>query len=278
MWSIGLDVHQRVSYLCILDAHGKMVKEMVVRGPWSKLLKILGDIDHPFAVCYEASCGYGHLHDRLRRLAQRVVVAHPGQLRLIFRSKRKNDRVDARKLATLLFLDQVPPVHVPSLEVRSWRQLIEFRHRLIGKRTRVKNGLRSLLRGHGVSMAARGRLWTRSGVSWLGRAQLPTAEGILQRDMLLDELNHLDQQVKRVEQALGQIANAHPGVYLLRTIPGVGPRTAEAVMAYIDQADRFTRNKKVGSYFGLVPCQDQSAQANRLGHITGRVRVRLDTC
>ena len=72
----------------------------------------------------------------------------------------------------------------------------------------------------------------------------------------------------RVEKELNLIAQAHPGVTLLRTIPGVGPRTAEAVAAYIDDAKRFGRSKQIGSYFGLVPCRDQSAGHNRLGHIT----------
>ena len=55
---------------------------------------------------------------------------------------------------------------------------------------------------------------------------------------------------------------------MVRTIPGVGPRTGEAVVAYIDEARRFSRNKCIGSYFGLVPCQDASGPVNRLGHIT----------
>jgi hypothetical protein len=49
-----------------------------------------------------------------------VAVAHPGQLRLIYKSK-KNDRVDAAKLAKLLYLDLVPQVHVPRADVRAWR-------------------------------------------------------------------------------------------------------------------------------------------------------------
>ncbi len=83
---------------------------MQVRGHWSEVIKLFRGINHPLAICYEASCGYGYLYDQLRRFAKQVVVAHPGQLRLIFRSKKKNDRVDAKKLATLLFLDKVPPV------------------------------------------------------------------------------------------------------------------------------------------------------------------------
>jgi transposase len=95
-----------------------------------------------FAVCYDASCGYGWLYDALVKLAVHVAVAHPGQLRLIFRSKRKNDRVDAERLAKLLFLGEVPLVHVPGADVRAWRELINFRRRLIQKRTRAKNAVR----------------------------------------------------------------------------------------------------------------------------------------
>jgi transposase len=52
------------------------------------------------------------------------------------------------------------------------------------------------------------------------------------------------------------------------TIPGIGPRTAEALVAYIDNANRFSSVRKAGSYFGWDPCQDASADKNRLGHIT----------
>ncbi len=74
--------------------------------------------------------------------------------------------------------------------------------------------------------------------------------------------------IQRVERVLNRKTEAHPGVQLLQTIPGVGPRTGEAVVAYIDEPGRFQRNKAIGSYFGLVPKQDASGRSNRLGHIT----------
>jgi transposase len=65
-------------------------------------------------------------------------------------------------------------------------------------------------------------------------------------------------------------------VEILRSIPGVGPRTAEAVAAFIDDPHRFPDSKRIGAYFGLVPSQDQSGSTNRLGHITrqGSATVR----
>jgi transposase len=197
-----------------------------------------------------------------------VAVAHPGQLRLIFRSKKKNDRVDAAKLAKLLYLGEVPAVHVPSVRVRAWRAMIEHRRRLIDKRTRTKNALRAILRSQAIAAPPRRGLWTKAAVEWLGRVELPTPADALRRDMLLEELAHFDRQIARVTGELDRLAEGHAGVSLLRTIPGVGPRTAEAVAAYIDEPGRFRRNKCVGAYFGLIPSQDQSAGTNRLGHIT----------
>jgi transposase len=266
MWHVGLDAHARQSTYCVLDEGGRKVRVRTIRGTWHDVVAELAQLEKPFAVCFEASLGYGYLFEQLGRIARRVVVAHPGNLRLIFRSKRKNDRVDAEKLAKLLYLDEVPPVYVPSIEIRSWRRLIEHRCRLVRERARVKNGLRAVLRNHGI--VAPKRLWTRQGLRWLVSVDVGPKLDTLQRDLQLERLEAVTRMIERVEQTLDEVARAHPGVELLRTIPGVGPRTAEAVIAYIDNPDRFGRLKSIGRYFGLVPSQDASAGLNRMGHIT----------
>lgn len=264
---IGLDVHWGTTSVCILDENGRKEKSFTLRGHWQRVCERLEQerAGGPFTVCYEASNGYGYLYDRFSRLAERVLVAHPGQVRLIFRSKRKNDRIDAEKLAKLLYLDEVPPVYVPNAHVRAWRRLINFRQREIGGRTRIKNRLRGLLRRQGQEMPK--NLWSKKGLAWLAALELPEMVA-LERDLLLDELALAQLRLKRIERELDRIAQTHPGVALLRTIPGVGPRTAEAVVAWIDDPRRFAKGHKIGAYFGLVPCQDASAGRNHLGHIT----------
>jgi transposase len=159
-------------------------------------------------------------------------------------------------------------VHVPSLEVRTWRELINCRSQLIAKRTRAKNTLRALLRSAGVNPPKHPGLWTKAGLRWLRRLELPTFSQQLRRDLLLEEIETLVRQVRRIEQQPNRQARRTSAVALLRTIPGVGARTAEAVAAFIDDPHRFANAKAVGRYFGLVPCQDQSGGRNRLGHIT----------
>jgi transposase len=267
MFHVGLDIHSTRISVCVLNETGQVVRRDQVRGVEEMLATLKGLPDH-FEVCYEASCGYGHYHDLLRPLAARVLVAHPGQLRLIFRSRHKNDRNDAERLAKLLYLGETPTVHVPSADVRAWRELISCRGQLVAKRTRAKNAARALLRSAGVTPPKKPGLWTKAGLTWLRRLELPTASQQLRRDLLLEEIETLTRQVRRIEQELDRQARKTPAVALLRTIPGVGARTAEAVAAFIDDPHRFRHAKAVGRYFGLVPCQDQSGDRNRLGHIT----------
>jgi transposase len=267
MLHVGLDIHSTRITICVLDERGQVVRRAQVR-TIEEMLAVLKGLPDRFEVCYEASCGYGHYHDLLTPLAARVLVAHPGHLRLIFRSKNKNDRNDAERLAKLLYLGETPAVHVPAPEVRAWRELINCRGQLVAKRTRAKNGARSLLRSAGVVVPKKPGLWTKAGLRWLRQLELPTASQRLRRDLLLEEIEALTRQVQRVEQELNRQARKTPAVALLRTIPGVGARTAEAVAAFIDDPHRFRNAKAIGRYFGLVPSQDQSGDRNRLGHIT----------
>ena len=98
MFYVGLDIHANHISVCALNEKGQIVHRSQVRSI-EEMMRILKGLPDRFEVCYEASCGYGHFHDLLRPLAARVLVAHPGQLRLIFRSKNKNDRNDAERLA-----------------------------------------------------------------------------------------------------------------------------------------------------------------------------------
>jgi len=266
MYYVGVDVHQRRSSVEILDQNGALYKRFQVFGRWPELIqRIDTEAPRPFAVCYEASCGYGYLHEQFSRMAHRVAVAHPGQLRLIYRSKKKHDRIDAAKIAKILYLDTVPEVHVPSMDIREWRALVEFRQRLVARHIAVKNQLQALLRGLAI-VPVKG-LWHRKGLQWLKELSLRDLDAV-RRDLLLEELDQQYQKIQRLNRALAQIAARHPGITLLRTIPGVGVRTAEAVLAYVDDIRRFRRVGQVASYFGLIPCQDASAAKNRLGHIT----------
>jgi transposase len=278
MLTIGLDVHQSSSSLCVLDPQGNTQRQIESKGGWDNLIATLTTIKEPFQIVYEASAGYGALYQRLSALplAKKVVVANPNRVRLIFQSTRKSNRADAARLASLLHLNQVPRIHVPEQEVRSWRGLIEHRRMLVDRRVAAKNQIRALLRTFHIK--APRRLWTKQGVQWLRTITWPTAIEPARMAQLLDLCATLSRLSAACAGQLDVLSSGDPRIELLQSIPGVGPRTAEAFVAYVDNPHRF-KSHAIGAYFGLVPREDSTGDKRRLGHIThegpGTVRKYL---
>ena len=266
MLYVGLDVHKRFWSCCVLDERLRKRAAVVLPGEVDALVRFLEHLGERYSICFEASSQYGYLYDRLRPHAERVAVAHPAHVRLIYRSKRKNDRLDAQKLAKLLAIGAIPMVHVPSGEIRALRSAVVARERLVGECTRCKNAIRALLEANGIRPPK--RLWSKQGRRWLADVELAHELYAERRDLLLEALEQAMARLKRLERSLNKRSGRLPAVALLRTIPGVGVRTAEALVAFIADPRRFTSNKTIGSYFGLVPKEDSSGGCQRLGHIT----------
>jgi transposase len=61
----------------------------------------------------------------------------------------------------------------------------------------------------------------------------------------------------------------------LRTIPAVGPIGSLTLVAAVDQTERFSSTRRIGSYAGLVPSEYASGGTFRRGHITKEGRTEL---
>jgi transposase len=217
----------------------------------------------------------GWVCDLLREMGVEVQVANTSDDAWRWRKvKKKNDRCDALKAAQLSAVNQLREVHIPTIEVRQWRALIAFRQQLVKRRSKVKNHIRDLLLTEGQILPRGAKCWTQLGVAHLEAMAKPLSEvgmNELWRGQLHIELRELRQVQADLELAEGKldaIAKADPRIALLRTIPGVGPRLSEAIVALLDQPDRFRKASEVSAYIGMVPKQFDSGESERHGRIT----------
>lgn len=236
-------------------------------------------------VVFEISGQAGFLYDSLIGCVDRVTVANPEKMTWIFRTAKKNDRMDARKMAVLLSIGEIPAVYMPTKEVRQWRVFICHRKKLLDGQVSAKNRLRALFKSQGIDKPeGNGKWWTRSSRIWMrGCCEGGfDAESLwkLQLSNLLDELEMLERQIDSATQYLDGYLDKHAGGKLLMSIPGVGPRTAEAVLAYTDDVERFAGSKEYCGYFGVTPRLDESGDMRRMGHISkkGPSVVRWVVC
>lgn len=231
----------------------------------------------PVAVVIEACLLAGWVHDLCHELGLPCHVANTASEAWKFKhTKRKTDRDDALRLAQLFALGQLPTVTVPPPATRQWRALIAARQSLIGRRVSIQNRIRALLVGQGLA-APRGRkAWTKLGLEGLAQLAQPLADcaaDALWRGLLelgLTELRQVQALADQTEARLDQLAQANADVQLVETVPGVGARTAEAIVAHLHEPGRFDNGKQVSAYVGLVPRQYQSGELDRKGRITRR--------
>lgn len=227
----------------------------------------------PDVIVIEATSGVGWVTDLLRShpSSPRVLVANPRDEAWRNRTS-KTDRKDAVLLAKLALSGQLNTVHVPDAAHRGWRELISTRHAWVRMRTQVKNRIRAVLKRQNLH---RKELWSRPGLAWLAElarpmADVPAAE--MWRGLLACELaglEQVEQVIATLEQRLDAMIGASSQATMLIThIDGVGPRTAEALVAWIGNPLRFANQRAVASYFGLCPQVAQSSNTLRHGRIT----------
>jgi transposase len=218
----------------------------------------------------------GWVVDMVQSLGIEVQVANTNDRAWMWKENRhKDDRLDALRLAQLSALGRIPQVHVPKSEVRQWRSLIAYRHALVERRTQVKNNIRSIFDRQGLILPASNRGWTKKGLLLIQQEVKELhdcGQNELWRGMVtieLKQLEELQRLIAEVETKLDALAGKDKRVEMLQSTAGVGPRLAEAVVAYIDDPKRFKGGKQVGSYVGLTPRRFQSGSMDRQGGISG---------
>ena len=210
--------------------------------------------------------GYSRWFERLlTELGFEVWIGDAAEIKTKRVRKKKTDREDARLLLKLLLENRFPRIWVPSPENRDLRQLLWHRHRLVQMRTRIMNQLQAVAMNEGYRWKK--KLFSEQGRGLLEKLSLaPWASR--RRKELLELLDQLDPKTAELTALVEQEAKKRPEVVQLMTHPGVGPITGLAYVLIIGTPERFPCGKQVGSYTGLIPCEDSSADHRRFGHIT----------
>ena len=261
---IGIDVHKKESQICILAEGGELIEQRIRTEP-ERFATMLGA--RPRArIVIEASTDSEWVARCLEGLGHEIIVADPNFAPMYAtRTRRvKTDRRDARALADACLLGAYRRAHRLSDAQRHVRGRLTVRDAIVHTRTRYISLIRALLRQHGY------RVPSGSAEAFVHRVATMTLPGRLLSQIapLLAVMRHLNAQLGYSDQTIEQLAALDPRVRRLRTVPSVGPVTATAFVATIDDVRRFRRAHEVEAYLGLVPRELSSGESQRRGHIT----------
>jgi transposase len=264
-FTIGIDVSDRSSCYCILNAAGEVSSEgKMASTPEAYREQFQGRARAVIAL--EAGTHSRWMSALLKECGHDVIVANPRRLRLLTTSDKKNDPQDARTLAEMAWAKPalLAPVRHRSAEAQRDLNLIRARDLLVEARTKLINGVRCLVKGLGA------RVPKCASVQFTQQAHLhicdearPAVAG------LLESIDGLSERIYEYDAMLEHVAHTrYRQTALLKQVSGVGTLSAMAFVLTLEDPHRFARSRDVGSYLGLRPKQQDSGDRSPQLRIT----------
>lgn len=246
---IGMDVHQATISVAVLDSAGKLVMEAIVETKAETILQFLGGLRGSLSVTFEEGTWAAWLHDLLQPHVTRVVACDPRKNALL-KAGNRNDRVDACKLAELLYMNKINPVYHGEPGMRTLKELARSYITITRDLTRVMSRLKAIYRSWAIPCAGQQVYAPRYRAEWLAKI---SEAGVCRRAELyyqqFDALAALRQGLRRELLAEGR---KHLNIRLLQQIPSIGPIRAVLLLALMQTPNRFRTKRQLWAYCGLA--------------------------
>lgn len=264
-FTIGIDVSDRYSQVCVLDSAGRIVDEPRFRTTPEDLAKQFRRRQRA-RIALEVGTHAAWMARLLQEWGHEVIVANARVLALIFADHTKTDRVDARKLARVARFDPalLHPIRLRRRDTQAHLAVLRSREVLVRTRTRLVNHVRGVLKSFGL------RVPGTSTRTFAGRAR-PLVPTDLQEALagLLHQLDLVQAQIYRCDAQVERIAREqYPETERLRQVNGVGPLTSLAFVLTLEDPARFPRSRWVAAFLGLRPRMHESGERHPPQRIT----------
>ena len=256
--TVGVDLGDQGSHYCILGLEGETLAEEQLRTTEEDFATFFKGLNAA-RVVVEVGTHSAWVQEVIRGCGHEVLVTNPRLMEGSKRRKRKNDRIDANKLARLGRVDpeSLYPIQHRSREVRQDLVMLRARDALVAARTEIINTTRGLVKSMGT------RLPKCSSRSFAQKGEEAVAvemrEALLPLVRLAATLSADIKEYDKKIETLGQEKYGHTA--LLRQVKGVGPITALAYVLTLENPQRFAKSRDVRPYLGLVPKQEDSGES-----------------
>jgi transposase len=263
--TIGLDLGDRSSWYCVLNDAGEVLLEQKLATTPKAMKEVFGGMPRS-RIALETGMHSPWISRLLSELGHEVIVAHARNVRLIGKSRRKDDRFDARTLGRLARIDPelLSPVQHRSRKAQADLTVIRARAGLVRARTSLINTARGLTKSYGERLrGCSSQKMNRE----LAAGLSPELQSALQP--LLEEIESLSERIREYNERVQQIAQqSYPQVARLEQVKGVGTLIALTYVLTLEDPRRFRKSRDVGCYLGLRPGRRNSGQSEPQLHIS----------
>jgi len=264
----GIDLGKKETTICIIGKNRQVIWEEQVSTTKSGIRGVMQRYRKVECIV-EASPLAEWLCTEVEKFGHKITVVCPRKTKaaLSGQAKRKTDKRDARGLSELCRSGWYESVHRKSAAAREMRSYMTARKQLVECSNSLASSIRGILRAQGIKLESTNDAPDFESQVIKAMKKLPplAARGVKE---LLIAFRQIYLQQRALYQELNKHARGSEIAERLMTIPGVGPATAAAFVATIDDPHRFPDAEKVSAYLGLTPSVYQSGETEYRGRIT----------
>jgi transposase len=274
---IGFDVHKKSISYCVKTADGTIVEEGRLKATHQALREWAAKRQEPWHGAMEATLFSGWIYDVLKPFAARLEMGNPSMMKAIGASKKKSDRLDARKIADLVRCNLLPACYVASVEMRELRRLLRYRNTVVGHAVQLKNKMSGLLMEVGAEYNKQQLHGKQYFTELMGQLE-EVPESV--KDMLRLSRSALEMFETTQRQLLNRLQKEpalKKRLALLQSIDGVGEVTSLTWALEVCDPRRFPSIADAVSYCGLTSALDSSADKQKRGPISKQRNPHLQT-
>jgi transposase len=247
---IGTDCHLSTLLFKVINQSGKLIKTQEVPTSANNFIQFVKNVPKPRIVIVEEGTLAAWLLEICVQNGEKLVISDPKQNLWIGSSGKKQDPIDAEKLAQLARGNYLKEIHHPLGQRRRFRELMTAYHDTVKNVTRIKNKIKAKFLQNGIACPGETVYLPEYRARW--RQQLPQEPAVL---VILDSLwQQLDQTQSAEEMILSEAkveAKHYTEIKLLDGIPGVGFIHGATISAILETPHRFADKRKVWMYAGL---------------------------
>ncbi len=264
---VGMDVSLKETSICVIDDDGEIQCEgTVISEPEAIAGFIKTNAVSAKRIGLETGPTTTWLWHELRALGLPVICIDARHAKAALSLQiNKSDRNDAVGLARIMQAGWYKEVQVKSVSCHELRAVLNSRAQLVKIKRDLENQIRGLLKNLGLVIGkAGGTVFRRRVEELLGQ------HGLLWEAVrpLLEVREKVRREIAGLYRKLLGLARNDVDSRRSMTVPGIGPITALAFYAAVDDPTRFRRSRSVGAYFGLTPRRHASGEIDWSGRIS----------
>ncbi|MGA7413353.1 MAG: IS110 family transposase [Bryobacteraceae bacterium] len=272
---IGFDVHKKSVSYCVKTADGTIVEEARLAATRESLRQWAEKRREPWHGAMEATLFSGWIYDVLKPYAGELPMGHPAMMKASGASKKKNDRLDARKTADLVRCNLLPVCYVAPTEIRELRRMLRYRNLVVGQAVQMKNRMSGLLMEVGAQYNKKQLHGKQYFSELLGQLEeVPESVKELLR-LSRGALELFQATQEQIHVRLQKHPQLSKRVELLKSIRGVGEVTSLTWALEVGEPKRFPSIDHAVSYCGFTSALDESAEKQRRGPLSKQRNAHL---